>query len=232
MKNRMSRPYSKFFAIVLLFCLFLIFQSCFLIVETDPESLTRSRNPNWAIPIKKPGLPNFHQVSGDLYRGAQPTAEGIQELQKIGIKTVVNLRYFHSDRDEIGDTKLASEHIRMIALFPRESHIIRFLRIMTDDARKPVFVHCLHGSDRTGVIVAAYRIVVQGRSKDEALEEMTRGGFGFHGFLKNLIWFIQDLDIDEIRQKAGLQPEQETIFNNETSFSLDTKAQDRLSNYQ
>ncbi|MFW6163091.1 MAG: hypothetical protein ACODAJ_10005, partial [Planctomycetota bacterium] len=65
----------------------------------------------WATPIDKPGLPNLHQVSEDLYRGAQPTAEGMRQLKAMGVRTVINLRKLHSDRDEIGDTGLAYEHI-------------------------------------------------------------------------------------------------------------------------
>lgn len=150
------------------------------------------------------GLPNFYKVSDNLYRGAQPTAEGMRQLKKIGIKTVVNLRLLHSDRDEIGNTELTYRHIPMTAFIPKTSDVVHFLQIVTDSNCTPVFVHCQHGSDRTGLMCAIYRIVVQGWSKDEAIAEMTRGGFGFHGIFMNLKDYIRKLDVDGIKNSTGL----------------------------
>lgn len=182
----------------------------FCLAEDTTETLTEEVvQHEWATPIEREGLPNLHKVSEELYRGAQPTAEGMQELKKMGIKTVVNLRTFHSDRNEIGDTKLDYEHIRMTAWHPEEEDLLRFLQIVTDKARTPIFVHCKHGADRTGVMSAVYRIVIEGWTKEEAIQEMTKGGFGFHKIWKNLIRFVEDLDIKEIKQKAGIETEQE-----------------------
>ena len=163
----------------------------------------KSRKEYWATPIEKPGLPNFYKVSEALYRGAQPSAEGMQELKNMGIKTVVNLRTWHSDLGKLGDTGLESIHIPMIALYPKEEHVIRVLQLVTDKEYAPVFVHCKHGADRTGIIVASYRIVVEGWSKEKAIEEMTQGGFGFHSIWFNLIRFIEKLDVEGIRTKIG-----------------------------
>jgi protein tyrosine phosphatase (PTP) superfamily phosphohydrolase (DUF442 family) len=159
----------------------------------------------WAERIELPGLPNLHKVSDDLYRGAQPTAEGMKQLEKLGVKTVVNLRSFHSDRDEIKGTGLAYEHISMTPLSIEDKYVVRFLQIVTDSSRTPVFVHCQHGADRTGTMCAIYRIAVQGWSKDEAIEEMTKGGFGFHSIWQNLPDYIRKLDIEEIKRSAGLK---------------------------
>ncbi len=156
----------------------------------------------WAERIELPGLPNLHKVSDDLYRGAQPTAEGMKQLEKLGIKTVVNLRSLHSDRDEIKDTGLAYEHINMTTWNTEDKDVVRFLQIVTDSNRTPVFVHCQHGADRTGTVCAIYRIAVQGWSKDEAIEEMTKGGFGFHSIWQNLPDYIRKLDVEEIKDKA------------------------------
>lgn len=159
----------------------------------------------WAERIELPGLPNLHKVSDDLYRGAQPSAEGMRQLEKIGIKTVVNLRSSHSDRDELQGTALAYEHIEMTAWGkPENEDVLRFVQIVSDSNSLPVFVHCQHGADRTGTVCAVYRIVVQGWSKDEAIKEMTKGGFGFHSIWQNLPKYIRKLDIDEIKRNAGL----------------------------
>ena len=171
--------------------------------QNDPNFSTFNRT-NWAKRMDFPGLPNFYKVSDDLYRGAQPTAQGMTQLKKLGIKTIINLRSIHSDRDELGDTKLAYEHINMTTLDFENEDIVRFLQIVTDSNSTPVFVHCQYGADRTGLMCAIYRIVVQGWSKDEAIAEMTGGGFGFHKIWMNLVGYIKKLDVDGIKKSAGI----------------------------
>ena len=163
-----------------------------------------ARPVTWAHRLELPGVPNFHKVSDDLYRGAQPSAEGMEQLKKLGIKTVVNLRSLHSDRDEIRETGLAYEHIRMNTWDPETEDVVRFVKIMTDSNRTPVFVHCQRGADRTGMMCAIYRIAVQGWSKAEAIEEMTEGGFAFFSGWQDLIDYVLKLDVDEIEKMAGL----------------------------
>ena len=162
------------------------------------------RPANWAQPLKRPGLPNLHRVDPRLYRGAQPTAQGMRELKKLGVKTVVNLRALHSDRDEIGSTTLAYIHMHLTALRVTDKNIVAFLNIVTDATRAPVFVHCQHGADRTGVLCAAYRIAVQGWTKDAAIREMTQGGFGHHAVFGSLTEYLRKADFQAIRAKAGL----------------------------
>ena len=171
--------------------------------QNDPNIAVANKQ-SWAEPLDLPGLPNFHKVSDDLYRGAQPTAEGMHKLKEMGIKTVVNLRSMHSDRDELGDIKLAYEHINITTLNFETEDVSRFLDIVTDSNCTPVFVHCKHGADRTGTMCAIYRITVQGWSKDEAIQEMTYGGFGFHKIWMSLVDYIRNLDINEIKQSSGL----------------------------
>jgi len=151
--------------------------------QVDTKARDAAEKP-WAHRLEVPGLPNLHKVSEE---------------------TVVNLRSFHSDRGEIGDTGLAYEHIYMKTWHPEDKEVVRFLQIVTDKDRTPVFVHCKRGADRTGTMCAIYRIAVQGWSKDEAIEEMTKGGFGFYSGWQNLINYIQKLDIDEIKRRAGLE---------------------------
>jgi len=160
------------------------------------------RSETWAVPIDRPGVPNLHRVSGDLYRGAQPTAEGMAELKRMGIRTIINLRSFHSDRDDIGETGLAYEHIYMKAWHPEDEEVVRFLQIIMDERRTPVFVHCKHGADRTGAMCAVYRVVVEGWTKDEAIREMTEGSFDFHGAWDNLADYLNELDLDDIRRRV------------------------------
>jgi len=159
----------------------------------------------WAMPLKRPGLPNLHKVSDNLYRGAQPTAAGFRELAGLGVKTIVNLRKHHSDKHDLDDSSLALVEIPMSAWEADTDAAIRFLQVVTDPARAPVFVHCQHGADRTGAMCALYRIVVQGWTKDDAIREMTEGGFGHHAVFDNLSRFLRDLDIEALRKAAGMK---------------------------
>jgi protein tyrosine phosphatase (PTP) superfamily phosphohydrolase (DUF442 family) len=162
------------------------------------------RPQTWAQPVRLPGVPNLFRVSPELYRSDQPTPEGMKNLKKLGIKTILNLRSFHSDRDEIGRTGLISEHIYMKPWHPEEEEAVRFLQIVTNPRLTPILVHCQHGADRTGAMVALYRIAVQGWSKAEAIREMTQGGFGYHWIWDNLPQWVRRLNIDRVKAKAGL----------------------------
>jgi tyrosine-protein phosphatase SIW14 len=172
---------------------------------SQSSPVAKSRPDHWATPLQRKGLPNLHQVTSTLYRGAQPTAVGMRQLKAMGIKTVVNLRSFNSDKDKLGKTGLAYEHIYMKAWHPEREDIIRFLQITTDTNRTPVFIHCQHGADRTGLMCAVYRVAVCGWTKDEAIQEMTHGEFGHHTIWTNLVKFIQNLDIDAIKKEAGIE---------------------------
>jgi protein tyrosine/serine phosphatase len=168
------------------------------------SSASANRPAKWATRLEKPGLPNLHRVSEAYYRGAQPSDEGMRELERLGVKTVVNLRAVNSDRDEIGDAGLAYEHISFKAWHAEDEDVVRFLRIVTDPARKPVFVHCQHGADRTGMMTAIYRIAVEGWSKEDAIAEMTQGGFGFHAIWKDLVEYVRELDVERLKREAGV----------------------------
>ncbi len=157
----------------------------------------------WAEKVIKPGLPNLHKVSDFLYRGAQPTREGMRELRDMGVKTVVNLRSFHSDRDELKGLGLRYEHIFMKAWHPEMEDVVRFLKIVADTENQPVFVHCQHGADRTGLMCAVYRVAMQGWTKDEAADEMQKGGFGYHVVWENLIRYLEGLDVEACRASVG-----------------------------
>lgn len=170
-----------------------------------PADAPGTRNPKWAAPLDKPGLPNLHRVSNALYRSAQPSAAGMQEAKRMGIKTVLNLRQFHSDRDEIGETGLAYEHIYFNPFNPEDKEVVRFLQIAADPGRQPVLVHCKHGADRTGTYCALYRICIEGWSKDAAIEELKDGGYGHHeSIFGNLIKYIHELDVEAIKRRAGI----------------------------
>jgi len=155
----------------------------------------------WAQPMDLPGLPNLHKVSDELYRGAEPTAEGIQQLKKLGVKTVVDLRSSGAS-DDLRGTGMAYVRIRATAWQPDDEDVVQFLRTVMDNNHGPVFVHCQRGADRTGMMTAIYRVAVQGWTKDQAIAEMTQGGFGFYSGWQNLVRYVRDLDIEQLKQSA------------------------------
>ena len=167
---------------------------------TEPDG----RPAAWATKLDRPGLPNLFKVNDGLYRGAQPTAEGVRELERMGVKTIIGLRAHHSDKEIMRDTDLVLVRIPMNTWNMHEKDVVCFLRIATDEDRSPVFVHCQHGADRTGTMCAAYRVVIDGWTKQQALDEMTCGGFGFHSIWRNLPKFIKRLDVKKIKAEVGL----------------------------
>ncbi len=167
------------------------------------------RPASWATPLPgRAGLPNLHQVSETLYRGAQPDEQGFATLKSMGVKTVVNLRSFHSDRSECRRAGLDYVHVDMQAWEGEDEELTKVLKVLADPARQPVFVHCQHGADRTGVTIAAYRMAVQGWSNEAAVDELTNGGYGFHAVWRNLVSYVRQLDVERLRQLAGLPGEE------------------------
>ena len=168
------------------------------------EPHAAGRPANWAVPVHVEGVGNLYRVSGTLYRSEQPTADGMKNLKAMGIKTILSLREFHSDKDLIGDTGLTYECIPMSAWHPEVADAVQFLRIVTDPKNAPVLVHCQHGADRTGLMCAIYRVAVQGWTKDDAIREMQIGGYGFHAIWFNIVDWFKALDINRIKTEAGL----------------------------
>lgn len=176
--------------------------------QQSTVSASTNRPSTWAQPIHLAGVPNLNKISEGIYRSAQPTAEGVKGLKALGIKTIINLRTFHSDRDEIGKTDIRQEDINMTAWHPEQEDAVQFLKMVTDPGRLPVLFHCQHGSDRTGTMCAVYRIAVQGWTKEEAIQEMIQGGYGFHAIWTNLPKWINELDIGRLCTDAGIKTPQ------------------------
>ena len=157
-------------------------------------------------PLDFSSLPNFHRVTDDLCRGAQPSYKGFGELKRMGIKTVVNLRWTRTDRRSAERFGLAYEHLPIRDLRGDVGHALSVLKIITDKKRCPVFVHCLNGADRTGFICAAYRVVVCGWDKEAAIREMKDSRFGADVDFGPMPDRIRAMDVPAIRKRLGLAP--------------------------
>lgn len=129
------------------------------------------------------GIPNFAEVTPNLYRGGQPSADGLAALKDLGVDVIVDLRGSASDSERDAVTKLGMQYVSIPSHcpFPRDKPWARFLQVMRENHNKKVFVHCRLGDDRTGLAIASYRIADEGWSTDEALNEMKEFGFtGVH----------------------------------------------------
>jgi protein tyrosine/serine phosphatase len=162
-------------------------------VKTRPE--------NWAKPLHADSLKNFHQLDAKVYRSAQPGRKGCRSLQQLGIRNVLNLRNYHSDSDEAKGLGMRLFRVKMEAGDIKVQDVVTALRIIRE-SEGPILIHCWHGSDRTGLISAMYRIVFQNWSKEDAIDELKNGGYGYHPMYGNIPAFIKDADIDQIKKQV------------------------------
>lgn len=155
------------------------------------------RSAEWAQPVGSQY--NLHQMTPTLYRSALPDSSAVPLLQKLKIGTVINFL------PESDGNWLKAAGIRQVQLSYRTNHVddsdvLAALRAIKEaEANGPVLMHCKHGSDRTGLMAAMYRVVVQGWSKEEALNEMTLGGFGTSNGFKDGVRYMMKADIDKLR---------------------------------
>jgi uncharacterized protein (TIGR01244 family) len=134
-----------------------------------------------AAQINVAGVPNFHQINEHVYRGAQPSNEGFQSLAKLGVKTVIDLREAgNRSTEEQKEVEAAGMHYIGIPFrgmsAPTAENMAKVLALFNNAAAGTVFVHCRRGADRTGTVIACYRIAHDGWDNRKALQEAK--GFG------------------------------------------------------
>ena len=145
--------------------------------------------------VSLPGLPSIGRVELGIFRGAQPEPEGYATLKAIGIRTVVNFRQRHGEREAVEAAGMRYVEIPMSFFMKADPSVVRkALSVMTDPANEPVFLHCSRGVDRVGVVVAVYRMEVDGWSKEEAEAEMD--ALGFHKIWYRLKKTVKEWSID------------------------------------
>jgi len=122
------------------------------------------------------GVRKFQQVNEHIYRGGQPTVEGFHSLSKVGVKTVIDLREAGGrSRAEQKLVEADGMHYVSVPLSgiaaPSDAVVARLLAMLDDGSAGPVFIHCRRGADRTGMVLACYRIAHDGWENRRALEE-------------------------------------------------------------
>ena len=141
-------------------------------------------------------IDNFGRVDAALYRGAQPEGRDYEDLKKLGVRTIVNLTSDDADPNEKASAESAGIAYVQIPMsthtVPTSAQVAQFLSIVSDPASQPVYVHCVGGRHRTGVMTAAYRMAHEGWSADQAFKEMKqcqlRCGFPTPGVQAVRLW--------------------------------------------
>ena len=155
----------------------------------------------WAEPLTLEGVPNLHRISPMLYRSEQPTALGMRNLEKLGIRTVINLRAFNDDADEVRGTSLRTERTKILTWRTDDEHVIEVMRMQKKTENGPFLIHCQHGADRTGLMSAMYRILEQGWTQQDALTELIDGGYGYHSMWTNIVRYVRSVDVAKLREE-------------------------------
>ena len=146
---------------------------------------------------KAEGIGNWAQVTNGLFRGAQPTPDGFKALQRLGVGIVVDFR------DEPGEIASESKDVQALGMRfvsipwsgsskPSSRQVVQFLDMVRSNPNEKIFVHCKRGADRTGVMVAAYRIVIEHKPVGDAVAEMHQYHYD-HFWLPQLERYVESL---------------------------------------
>ncbi len=158
--------------------------------DTPPASPASQTNPapppNPAELITAPGLNDAARVSGNIYRGAQPKADGYAELKKLGIEVVVSFldgnHDIQKEKDLVESAGMTFISVPWNAAHdPPRSTVVLFFATLRDNDGKKIFLNDLQGGDRTGLMVALYRIVHDHWTAEQAESEMN--DFHYHKHL-------------------------------------------------
>lgn len=154
------------------------------------------------VPIEPEGLKNFHVVTPTVYRSGQPHKKDMKRLEQIGVKTIINLRNVIDDKQEIKGTSLIQLRIPMRAKKITYEDIVTTMCAI-ETAEKPVLIHCLHGSDRTGCMVAAYQML-SGMKKEEAISQFQEEQYGYNSRLfPNILELLESIDPKQLKIDVG-----------------------------
>ncbi|MCW5519429.1 tyrosine-protein phosphatase [Aureitalea sp. L0-47] len=154
--------------------------------------------------IESRNFKNLYKLNDSLFRSEQPSRKGFKELEGMGVQSIINFRRLKEDRRKARSTDLTLNWIPIRTKELTEAQLVEALRVIKD-SEKPVLIHCWHGSDRTGAVAAAYRVVFQNWSKEDAIRELRYDEFGYHeNWYPNIITLINSLDVPAIRKELEL----------------------------
>lgn len=195
----MKRSFTVRQLLSLLFVVMLVSPAVLVAAPASPE-----RPAQWAAPVDPSR--NLYRITPKLYRSAQIEAKDVTLLQSLGIKTVISLRAFHSDDELLANSGLQHQRIPVLTWKITDDDIVIALRaIRSAEKDGPVLLHCQHGADRTGLVSAMYRVLYQNWTREQALEELRDGNYGYHEMWKNIPEYLVKVDIDAIRRRVDVE---------------------------
>jgi tyrosine-protein phosphatase SIW14 len=169
--------------------------------------LSLGLTPIWAADVKPAGVPNFHQVNEHVFRGGQPVDAGWNSLAHLGIKVVIDLRpssehpiNAEEHAVEAAGMKYVNVPMRGIGS-PVADAVSKVLSLLVSDSDGPVFVHCRRGADRTGTVIACYRILHDHWANQKALQEAKLCGMAW--VERGMMHYIQNFKAPEAPLTAG-----------------------------
>jgi tyrosine-protein phosphatase SIW14 len=164
------------------------------------------RPAEWATPVNGTEVKNFYKVTEDVYRSAQPEAENASVLKNAGIKSILNLRHYHKDSETFTTAGIKLYNYQMDASSASLKDLVEALKIV-HTAPKPILIHCHFGRDRTGFIIAGYRMVMTGWTAEKAIDELRHGGYGYHeSEFPDIMQILQTMDVKSVKN-AVLTPD-------------------------
>jgi len=185
-----------------------LFAACVATASDQPATKTEAhaiQNHAMARKMTVIGVGNFGEVTPHLYRGGQPKGTGYEHLKEMGIDIVVDGRLTGKDKEKKDVTKAGMKFVPVPwhCLFPRDAVFAKFLKVMRDNPDKKIFVHCRYGDDRTGMMIAAYRMAVDGWTPEEARKEMDK--FGFHRMVCPSLEFYEKKFPDHLKNSRDFR---------------------------
>lgn len=146
----------------------------------------------------------LYKLNDSLYRSEQPSKKAYLQLEELGIKTVINFRRVKRHPKSARATSLNLVSYPLKAGELTEDQLLGALKLI-QSAEKPVLIHCWHGSDRTGAVAAASRIIFENWSNERAIKELKTEGFAHHARrFPNVAALLKELDEDSMPKEPGL----------------------------
>jgi tyrosine-protein phosphatase SIW14 len=187
-----------------------IFSTVFIACSARHNQAPVATQPAPAEKLQVAGISDFGKVNDFLYRGGQPRDHGLEELQKLHINTIVDLRGELHGLVENERRRAASLDMRFINLpgsgwaAPKDQEIVQFLNLLLERPRRIIFIHCWLGGDRSGMFIAAYRIAFEGWSPQQAIQEMREFHY-LHFWHPNMARWVERFP-DRLAQSPELAP--------------------------
>lgn len=172
--------------------------ACSFPLTAQTSQNNQIKNANVAVALPSVHIKSFGQINSNYFRGAQPEGQDYADLKALGVKTVINLTSHDSKADEPDMVRREGMNYVQIPTTtgtpPTPEQLKLFFSLVEDPAKQPVYVHCVGGKHRTGVMTAVYRMTEDGWSADQAFQEMKRYKFGadfLHPEFKSFVYHYQ-----------------------------------------